>query len=103
MSHSRIFFLAAFVFILTSLGAAREKQKDEFVDLFDGKTLTGWSVHSGFAKYEVEDGAIVGTTVKGSPNSFLCTDRRYGDFVLEFEVNLDPRLNSGVQIRSGIA
>ncbi|HBY61380.1 MAG TPA: hypothetical protein DEH78_16280, partial [Solibacterales bacterium] len=42
----------------------------------------------------------MGTTVEGSPNSFLCTEREYGDFVLEFEVKVDPVLNSGVQIRS---
>ena len=75
----------------------------DWVDLFDGKTLDGWSVRSGFAKYEVEDGAILGTAVEGSPNSFLCTDKQYGDFVLEFEVKCDPKLNSGVQFRSLIA
>ena len=74
------------------------------IRLFDGKTLTGWSVHSGFAKYRVEDGCIVGTTVPKSPNSFLCTDKEFGDFILEFEVKLDnPELNSGVQFRSQIA
>ena len=111
MHHTRSRWLIAFLLILASFspvlslpnGFARERQKDEWVSLFDGKTLNGWSVHSGFAKYHVEDGAIVGTTIKGSPNSFLCTDRQYGDFVLEFEVRLDPRLNSGVQIRSAIA
>jgi len=111
MNRTRICWLVALSLTLNSLGPvlslpngfARERQKDEWVSLFDGKTLNGWSVHSGFAKYRVEDGAIVGTTVKGSPNSFLCTDRQYGDFVLEFEVRLDPRLNSGVQIRSLIA
>ncbi len=76
---------------------------DGWVMLFDGKTLNGWSVHSGFAKYAVQDGMIVGTAVKGSPNSFLCTDKEYGDYVLEFEVQCDPNLNSGVQIRSHIA
>ncbi len=75
----------------------------EWMDLFDGKTLNGWSVHSGSAKYRVEDGAIVGTAVKGSPNTFLCTNKEYGDFILEFEVKCNPRLNSGVQIRSQIA
>jgi type 1 glutamine amidotransferase len=75
----------------------------EWTDLFDGETLQGWSVHSGYAKYSVEDGTIVGTAVKGSPNSFLCTNKEYGDFILEFEVKCDPRLNSGVQIRSHIA
>ena len=76
---------------------------DGWVMLFDGTTLNGWSVHSGFAKYAVQDGMIVGTAVKGSPNSFLCTDKEYGDYVLEFEVQCDPNLNSGVQIRSHIA
>jgi len=75
----------------------------EWADLFDGKTLKGWTIHSGFAKYAVENGAIVGTAVEGSPNSFLCTDTEYGDFILEFEVKCDPELNSGVQIRSQIA
>ena len=72
----------------------------EKVDLFNGKNLDGWTQKNGTAKYEVKDGTIVGTTVKGSPNSFLCTEKLYGDFELEFEVNVDSRLNSGVQIRS---
>lgn len=95
--------LIVLLFVLASFSFAGERQRDEWVSLFDGKTLNGWSVHSGFAKYNVEDDAIVGTTVTDSPNTFLCTDREYGDFVLEFEVNLDPSLNSGVQIRSKIA
>ena len=32
----------------------------EWIELFDGRTLDGWSVHSGFAKYHVEEGVIVG-------------------------------------------
>ncbi|SIO60587.1 Uncharacterized conserved protein, DUF952 family [Singulisphaera sp. GP187] len=70
-----------------------------WVSLFDGKTLDGWKVNGGFASYKVEDGAIVGTTVEGSPNTFLCKGD-YKDFVLELEVRCDPRLNSGVQVRS---
>ncbi|MEJ2703904.1 MAG: DUF1080 domain-containing protein [Sedimentisphaerales bacterium] len=103
MNVKRILCFVVLASAAVSVGLARDRQKTEWTPLFDGKTLNGWSVHSGFAKYNVEDGAIVGTTVKGSPNSFLCTDREYGDFVLEFEVLLDPRLNSGVQIRSKIA
>lgn len=75
----------------------------DWVDLFNGETLEGWSVHSGYANFRVEDGAIVGTAVKGSPNTFLCTNKEYADFILEFEVKCDPRLNSGVQVRSHIA
>lgn len=68
--------------------------------LFDGKTLNGWKQRNGWATYEVVDGTILGTTAVGSPNSFLCTEKHYGDFELEFEVMVDKRLNSGVQIRS---
>jgi acetyl esterase/lipase len=69
--------------------------------LFDGKTLDGWTVNGGKAEYKVEDGSIVGTTVEGSPNTFLCKGD-YKDFVLELEVKCDPRLNSGVQVRSHV-
>ena len=87
--------------ILLVLGAGA--WAEEWADLCNGKNLEGWNVHSGYAKYQVEDGVIVGTAVKGSPNTFLCTDKEYGDFILEFEVQCDPQLNSGVQIRSHVS
>ncbi|HEX4131739.1 MAG TPA: DUF1080 domain-containing protein, partial [Pirellulales bacterium] len=71
--------------------------------LFDGKDLNGWTVRGGTATYKVDDGTIVGTTVEGSPNTFLCTDKDYGNFELEFDVKCDPALNSGCQIRSHVA
>ena len=72
----------------------------EWKPLFNGKDLSGWNQKGGQAKYEVVDGAIVGTSVLKTPNSFLCTDKDYADFVLEYEFKVDPKLNSGVQIRS---
>lgn len=72
----------------------------EWKDLFDGKTLEGWTQRNGTATYTVVDGTIKGVTKKGSPNSFLCTDELYGDFELTFEVKVHNNLNSGVQIRS---
>ena len=72
----------------------------EWVSLFNGNDLSGWRQINGFATFTVEEGAIVGTTVDNSPNSFLCTQHNFGDFDLEFEVKLDPNLNSGVQVRS---
>ncbi len=95
--------IAGVVVSVVVAGFAGAQGTDGWVSLFDGKTLTGWSVHSGFAKYVAEESAIVGTAVQGSPNSFLCTDKEYGDFVLEFEVKCAPELNSGVQFRSHIA
>jgi hypothetical protein len=72
---------------------------EDWVSLFDGKTLDGWQIKGGKAEYKVEDGTILGTTVKGSPNTFLCKGP-FSDFVLEFDVRCDKPLNSGVQIRS---
>ena len=77
-------------------------KQGEWKPLFDGKSLDGWEVKGGFAKYNVDGGMIVGTTVEDSPNTFLCTKKQYGDFILEFEVKVDPVLNSGVQIRSHV-
>jgi hypothetical protein len=71
-----------------------------FTALFNGKDLKGWTQKNGTATYRVEDGCVVGKTSEGSPNSFLCTDKDYGDFELTFEVKVDDELNSGVQIRS---
>lgn len=73
---------------------------DEWTRLFDGESLDGWTQRNGTATYRVEDGAIVGRTTKGSPNSFLCSNREYSDFELKFDVRVHDRLNSGVQIRS---
>lgn len=76
-------------------------QEDEgFVKIFNGKNLKGWTQRNGTAKYRVEDGCVVGVTNTGSPNSFLCSNKEYGDFELKFEVKVDDALNSGVQIRS---
>jgi len=96
---------AAFTAVLLSLTLNTScQEQEEWISLFDGETLEGWTVHSGHATYRVEDGAIVGQAVKGSPNTFLCTKREFSDFILEFEVFLDDaELNSGVQFRSQIA
>lgn len=68
--------------------------------LFNGKDLKGWKQLNGKAKYTVQNGEIVGTTVMGEPNSFLATEQDYGDFILEFDYKVDSTMNSGVQFRS---
>lgn len=69
--------------------------------LFNGTDLSGWQVVNGHAHYSVMNGAIVGVTTAGSPNSFLAHEGIFGDFILEFEVMQDVGpSNSGVQFRS---
>ncbi|MEP2026915.1 MAG: DUF1080 domain-containing protein [Reichenbachiella sp.] len=93
--------LSAFL-VATSLLACTSEKEDQtpWVNLFDGETLNGWSKIGGEATYKVEDGAIVGTTVKNTPNTFLRSDNLYGDFILELEYKVDPSMNSGIQIRT---
>ncbi len=97
MSYRGLF--AALLVVLVFAGAASAANAD-WQSLFDGKTLTGWVQKNGKAKYAVEDGAIVGTTVLNTSNSFLCTEKMYTDFLLEVEFLVEAGMNSGIQIRS---
>ena len=99
--HPRLIPALSLTLVVALCGAALAADEDGWEALFDGKTLDGWTVRGGFATYKVEDGTIVGTTVKGSPNTFLCKGD-FTDFILELEVQCDPKLNSGVQVRSHV-
>ncbi len=93
--------------VATALLGGAGTDDNRWRPLFDHATLAGWTRHSGTAEYAVEgagtyDAAIVGTTVAGSPNSFLCTEAAYSDFELLLEFKVDAGLNSGVQLRSEI-
>jgi len=74
--------------------------EEGWIKLFNGTNLDGWVQRNGTATYRVEDGMVVGKTSEGSPNSFMCTEKNYGDFELKFQVKVADQLNSGVQIRS---
>ena len=91
--------LALFAFVGSLAGDLHAGDKG-FVSLFNGKNLDGWVQRGGKAKYRAENGVIIGNTVPNTPNTFLCTEKDYGDFILTYEYNVHPQLNSGVQIRS---
>ncbi|MBN2319077.1 MAG: DUF1080 domain-containing protein [Acidobacteria bacterium] len=87
-------------FGLVLLGVVSAHGQSDWVDLFNGRDLSGWHVLNGQAEYRVDNGVIVGVTKMDTPNSFLATNKDYGDFILEVDVKMDPTLNSGIQIRS---
>jgi len=93
------FIIAGLLFLTFSVFAQR-KNSGQGQSLFNGKNLQGWKQLNGKARYEVKNGEIVGTTVSGEPNSFLVTEKEYGDFILELELKLDAPMNSGIQFRS---
>lgn len=98
MKSKKLLILAAL--FLGTAPMTLQAQSQKWQNLFNGKDLSGWKQLNGQAKYEVVNGEIVGTTVSNQPNSFLTTEKNYGDFILELELWVDPSMNSGVQIRS---
>jgi hypothetical protein len=93
--EKKIFTFTAVLLILIS-GCKDDRQWQNLI----GNDLENWEQLNGTAPFELNNGEITGTTVTGSPNSFLCTREKYGDFILEFDTWFDPQMNSGVQIRS---
>lgn len=67
---------------------------------FNGKNFKGFKKLNGTAEYIVKDGVIIGTSKLNTPNTFLATEKNYGDFILELEYKVDNGLNSGIQFRS---
>lgn len=88
--------LVALIFTQTLSFVAQAQWKE----LFNGNDLKGWTKKNGNAEYKIVNKTIVGVSQLNTPNSFLCTEETYGDFVLELEVKVEQGLNSGIQIRS---
>jgi len=77
-----------------------KKDSTPWLYLFDENSLNGWSIKGGDATYKNVNGVITGTSALKTPNTFLVSDELYGDFILELDYKVHPKLNSGVQIRS---
>jgi hypothetical protein len=97
--------VCACVFASIGLPAAAATKSAETqgkaIDLFNGKDLNGWTRRGGEATYAIEDGAIVGRSKPDTSNTFLTTDKEYGNFELNLDFKIDdPKFNSGIQIRS---
>jgi hypothetical protein len=70
---------------------------ESWIELFNGKVLSGWKNPYEWGKAEVVDGEI---HLSGERKFFLVTDREFGDFVFEGEVKLpEGPANSGFMFR----
>ena len=76
----------------------------EFVDMFNGKDLTGWKTTGNWL---VKEGNVVALEPRPGEKGwtrygdYLTTYRPYGDFELDLEFKFAPRGNSGVFMRVG--
>jgi len=82
---------------------ARASKGNGYIDLFNGKDLTGWhkqSANSG--RWTVQDGALIGEQdPPGSGNGgFLFTDQKFRDFELIIDLNPDWGIDTGVFLRA---
>jgi len=94
MKIKLLLLLCALILSVTTFSQAN------WENLFNGKNLKGWKRINGEADYLVEDGTITGITKLNTPNSFLRSEKEFGDFILELEFKIDGEVNSGIQFRS---
>ncbi len=73
--------------------------EDGFVSLFNGKDLTGWRVHNNGDSGGWSAGGDVLCAI-GRGQSWLMTEKDYGDFELRLEYKISPKGDSGVALRS---
>lgn len=96
----RLIALLTASFLLCTVARAEEPAKaKEPVNLFDGKTMTGWKIIK--CEAEVQDGAIL---LKAG-NGMVRTEKGYKDFTLEIEWKAlkADQWDSGVFFRCGDA
>ncbi|MFM7320571.1 MAG: DUF1080 domain-containing protein, partial [Armatimonadota bacterium] len=67
-----------------------------WVQLFDGRTLRGWTEPSPNPFWSVEDGALVGRNDPAKKGAMLYTRSQWGDFELEFDAKWDGEIDSGI-------
>src|ERR1700726_2986583 len=91
--------LAAFPFTSTPRATADEKDDKGWVQLFNGKDLSGWKTHpKDKGHWEVKDGAIVGS---GSQVGHLFTERGdFENFHVRVEAKISDKGNSGLFFRT---
>ena len=83
------------------LAPAHAGGKDGFVDLFNGKDLSGFKTILGGGKeddgkvFSVKDGVI---NVAGSPNGYFYTEKSYKNYVLRFDWKFSKDGNSGLLV-----
>lgn len=74
---------------------------DQFKKLLPEEGFEGWTTVGGQARF-VREGDLLRGLDSGSRNTFLMSDRSFGDFILEGEVKIESG-NSGWQIRSHLS
>jgi hypothetical protein len=89
--------LFVFLSILIAFSGVNAQSSSDFVPLFNGKNLEGWTGNT--AGYRVDSGMIVVNPGEGSGGN-LYTEKEFGNFVMRFQFKLTPGANNGIGIRT---
>jgi hypothetical protein len=93
-----------FVLILAGLFlnsmAGDKPAKAPWKTIFNGKDFTNWKMVGSTGHAEVKDSAFwCHMTANTTEHTFVTTKEKYGDFILEMDVNTDPGYNTGILLR----
>lgn len=87
--------------ILLALVLATSVNSQKAVSIFNGRDLTGWTIH-GTEKWYVEKGLLVCESGPDKEYGYLSTQEKYKNFDLTLEFKQEANGNSGVFFRSAI-
>ncbi len=74
--------------------------EEGFTDITPDKEMTGWKKVGGTGEFKVEDGEVIGFGKNIKGNTFLISEKLYGDFDFRFEMKFDTlKGNSGMMFR----
>ena len=90
--------LLLFVALLSTILTGQAQRPSS---LFNGKDLTGWTIH-GTEKWYVENGELVCESGPDKQYGYLSTNKNYKNFEFTVQFKQEANGNSGVFFRSGI-
>ena len=97
--HRNLLFLLVLIGLIFPTTKIKA-QNNNWKNLLENNSLSKFKQLNGSAQFYLKNDELVGVSKANTSNSFLATKKLYKDFILEFEVNIDIGLNSGVQFRS---
>lgn len=86
--------------LVASAGMSQSVAEGQWIDLFDGESLYGWTAF-GDSKWAVENGSIAGGDAD-SWSGFLATNSRFADFELAIKAQVSEDGALGVTVRGSL-
>jgi hypothetical protein len=87
--------MKAILIVLSFFLLAAGNKAPRFKKIFNGKDLTGWTIH-GTEKWYVDNSELVCESGPDKQYGYLSTDKSYHNFILDLKFKLEANGNSGV-------